>query len=123
MTSRSDSGQAHPVVGITGVRQTGMTTLARMIASRWSDPAHFFDLEDPADLARLQDPMLALREREGLIVIDEIQRIPDLSPTLRVLADRNRSPAGFLAQAVCRLGVEPEECFSGRPTPARNWTF
>lgn len=88
----------HPVVGITGARQVGKTTLARMIASgpSGSGPVHFFDLEDPADLARLQDPMLALRELDGLVIIDEIQRAPDLFATLRVLADRADRRAGFL---------------------------
>ena len=55
-----------------------------------------FDLEDPTDIARLEDPMLALRARSGLIVLDEIQRRPNLFPVLRVLADRRPVSARFL---------------------------
>ena len=85
-----------PVVAILGARQVGKTTLARRIARSWPGRATFFDLEDPADLARLHDPMLALSPRRGLVVLDEVQRRPDLFPALRVLADRPRRPARFL---------------------------
>ncbi|HZF11998.1 MAG TPA: ATP-binding protein [Thermoanaerobaculia bacterium] len=85
-----------PVVGILGARQVGKTTLARELAARRPDPTTFFDLEDPADLARLGEPMLALRDLRGLVVIDEVQRRPDLYPVLRVLADRPERPARFL---------------------------
>ena len=88
--------RASPVVAILGARQVGKTTLARRIARSWPGGATFFDLEDPADLARLHDPMLALSPRRGLIVLDEIQRRPGLFPALRVLADRPRRPAHFL---------------------------
>ncbi|NOX55424.1 MAG: AAA family ATPase, partial [Planctomycetes bacterium] len=80
--------RAYPVVAIVGARQVGKTTLADQIASKWSGPVHRFDLEDPRDLARLADPMLALADLKGLIVLDEIQRLPELFPVLRVLADR-----------------------------------
>ena len=76
-----------PVVGLLGARQVGKTTLARDFAARRDAPAAFFDLEDPADLARLAEPMVALRPTRGLVVIDEVQRRPDLFPALRVLAD------------------------------------
>jgi len=85
-----------PVVAITGARQVGKTTLARQIAQRWKTPAAFFDLEDPQDLARLADPMLVLGDLRGLVIVDEIQRRPELFPALRVLADRPRTPARFL---------------------------
>lgn len=85
-----------PVVGIIGARQVGKTTLARQIAEGESGQVSFFDLENPADLARLADPMLAIKDLEGLVVIDEIQRAPDLFPVLRVLADRPNSRARFL---------------------------
>ena len=85
-----------PVVAILGARQVGKTTLAHAVARRWPKPVRFFDLEDPAELALLQDPMLALRDRKGLIVLDEVQRRPDLFPVLRVLADRPTRPARFL---------------------------
>ncbi|NIM97719.1 MAG: AAA family ATPase, partial [candidate division Zixibacteria bacterium] len=78
----------HPVVGIVGARQVGKTTLARMLIRRRRGLATFFDMENPEDLAKLRDPMLALKELKGLVVIDEIQRVPDLFTTLRVLVDR-----------------------------------
>jgi uncharacterized protein len=86
----------HRVVGILGARQVGKTTLARMLAETWPGAAFTFDLENPEDLARLTDPMLALKSLAGLMIIDEIQRLPDLFPVLRVLADRPDCPARFL---------------------------
>jgi predicted AAA+ superfamily ATPase len=80
-----------PVVGLLGARQVGKTTLARDFAASRAEPVTFFDLEDPADLARLSEPDLALRELTGLVVIDEVQRRPELFPILRVLADRELS--------------------------------
>jgi uncharacterized protein len=88
--------RAHTVVGILGPRQVGKTTLAREVMSRRAGATTLFDLEDPADLARLADARLALEPLRGLVVIDEIQRRPDLFPLLRVLADRPRHSARFL---------------------------
>jgi predicted AAA+ superfamily ATPase len=78
----------HPVVAIIGARQFGKTTLARLVAGRSSRPVSYFDLENPADLARLADPLLAMEDLEGLVVLDEVQRQPGLFTVLRVLADR-----------------------------------
>ena len=85
-----------PVVALVGPRQAGKTTLARMLAASWGGVVHSFDLESPADLARLANPELALRPLEGLVILDEVQRRPDLFPLLRVLADRPGWPARFL---------------------------
>lgn len=74
----------------------GKTTLARQVLADWPGPSHYFDLEDPDDLARLADPKLMLGSLSGLVVIDEIQRRPDLFPLLRVLADHPDMPARFL---------------------------
>lgn len=82
------------VTVLTGPRQCGKTTLARELLSE--DSANYFDLEDPVSLARLEQPMTALGPLRGLVVIDEIQRRPDLFPALRVLADRRGRPAHFL---------------------------
>lgn len=82
------------VVVLTGPRQCGKTTLARELLSE--DSLNYFDLEDPASLARLDEPMIGLQELKGLVVIDEVQRRPDLFPILRVLADRKGVPARFL---------------------------
>lgn len=82
------------VVALLGPRQCGKTTLARQFVSPRS--LNYFDLEDPRSVARLSEPDTALRPLKKLIVIDEIQRRPDLFPLLRVLADRSPLPARFL---------------------------
>ena len=81
-------------VAILGPRQCGKTTLARHFVS--PDSLNYFDLEEPQSLARLAEPATTLRPLKGLVVIDEIQRRPDLFPLLRVLADRSPIPARFL---------------------------
>ena len=86
----------NPVVALLGARQVGKTTLARQLAQRRRGPTHFFDLESTADVARLADPLLALSPLKGLVVLDEVQRRPELFPSLRVLADRRPRPARFL---------------------------
>jgi predicted AAA+ superfamily ATPase len=83
-----------PIVVLSGPRQCGKTTLAREFLCPGS--VNYFDLEDPASLARLDEPMTALAPLEGLVVIDEVQRRPDLFPVLRVLADRRPAIARFL---------------------------
>ncbi|MBA3029406.1 MAG: ATP-binding protein [Desulfobacteraceae bacterium] len=82
------------VVVLAGPRQCGKTTLARELLDEES--VNYFDLEDPSNLARLDEPMTALRPLKGLVVIDEVQRRPDLFPVLRVLSDRKDPPARFL---------------------------
>lgn len=86
--------QGSRVVVLSGPRQCGKTTLARELLSEES--INYFDLEDPASLARLDEPMTALRSLKGLVVVDEVQRRPDLFPVLRVLADRKGTPSRFL---------------------------
>jgi len=85
-----------PVVALLGARQIGKTTLAGLVAQQYRKPIHRFDLENPIDLARLDDPMLALADLRGLVILDEVQRRPNLFPVLRVLADRKPKPARFL---------------------------
>jgi predicted AAA+ superfamily ATPase len=82
------------VVALIGPRQSGKTTMARQFVT--PESLNYFDLEDPVSLARLDEPMTALRDLRGLVVIDEVQRRPDLFPVLRVLVDRQPSPARFL---------------------------
>lgn len=82
------------VVVLAGPRQCGKTTLARTLLSENS--VNYFDLEDPASLSRLDEPMTSLEPLKGLVVIDEVQRRPELFPVLRVLADRKGSAARFL---------------------------
>jgi predicted AAA+ superfamily ATPase len=82
------------VVALVGPRQSGKTTLARQIVP--PDSLNYFDLEDLASLSRLEEPMTALQNLRGIVVIDEIQRRHDLFPVLRVLCDRDPLPARFL---------------------------
>jgi predicted AAA+ superfamily ATPase len=102
------------VVVLTGPRQSGKTTLARQLLSETS--VNYFDLEDPADLERLTEPMTALRPLKGLVVIDEVQRRPDLFPILRVLADRREASARFLilGSASGDLSRQTSESLAGR---------
>ena len=82
------------IVALLGPRQSGKTTLARQFVA--ANSLNYFDLEDPLSLARLSEPATSLRPLTGLVVIDEVQRRPDLFPLLRVLADRKPLPARFL---------------------------
>ncbi|MBW2706283.1 MAG: ATP-binding protein [Deltaproteobacteria bacterium] len=84
----------HSIVALLGPRQCGKTTLARMIEEQ--EPCTYFDLENPVDTRRLSAPMSVLEKLSGLVVIDEVQRRPDLFELLRVLVDRPQNPARFL---------------------------
>ena len=90
----------HPVVALLGPRQCGKTTLAKQYISEFIagelPPSNYFDLERPSDLIRLTNPELVLSSLSGLVVIDEIQRIPELFPLLRVLADEVSVKRHFL---------------------------
>lgn len=103
-----------PVVAMLGPRQCGKTTLARQLVSVQS--ANYFDLEDPISLARLDQPLTALGELRGTVVIDEVQRRPELFPLLRVLADRPDQPARFLilGSASPALLRQSSESLAGR---------
>ena len=87
--------QRSVITAILGPRQCGKTTICRMVGQNHN--AVFYDLEDPVTLQVLsQSPMQALSVHEGLVILDEIQRMPELFPLLRVLADRNNSTARFI---------------------------
>ncbi|MCS5691291.1 ATP-binding protein [Cyanobium sp. FGCU-6] len=103
-----------PVVAVLGPRQCGKTTLARQLVPAAS--ANYFDLEDPISLARLDQPLTALGELRGTVVIDEVQRRPELFPLLRVLADRADQPARFLilGSASPALLRQSSESLAGR---------
>lgn len=102
------------VTALIGPRQCGKTTLARQFVP--PESLNYFDLEDPVSLARLDEPMTALTGLTGLIVIDEIQRRPELFPVLRVLADRNPLSARFLilGSAAPELLRQSSESLAGR---------
>ena len=85
-----------PVVAILGARQVGKTTLSKELQKAWAKDFHAFDLERQADVGRLADPELALAPLRGLVVLDEIQRLPNLFAELRVLADRRPIRTRFL---------------------------
>jgi uncharacterized protein len=109
-----DASRRSPVVALLGPRQCGKTTLARQLVSAES-PA-YFDLENPRDLQRLAEPMSALENLRGLVVIDEVQRRPDIFPVLRVLADRRRAPARFVVLGSASPGLlrQSTESLAGR---------
>jgi predicted AAA+ superfamily ATPase len=102
-------------VGLSGPRQCGKSTLARELAGS-AGVSSYFDLEDPTALARLGDPKLALAPLRGLVVIDEVQRLPELFPLLRVLLDRRPLPARFLllGSAAPELMRGASESLAGR---------
>lgn len=85
-----------PVVAILGARQVGKTTLARAVAAKRRGPSLTFDLENDHDRASLADPLRVLSPLRGLVVLDEVQHLPEVFRTLRVLADRPERPARFL---------------------------
>jgi predicted AAA+ superfamily ATPase len=88
------SFQIHPITALLGPRQCGKTTLARLLAEQ--EPSTFFDLENPVDIQRLSAPMQALKDFSGLVIIDEVQRKPELFELLRVLVDRSSQNTRFL---------------------------
>ncbi|HEX4512406.1 MAG TPA: ATP-binding protein, partial [Polyangiaceae bacterium] len=107
--------RSSPVVALVGPRQSGKTTLATAIMAGRAHPTRF-DLESPRDLERLGDPLLALESLRGLVVLDEIQRVPELFKVLRVLVDRPRTPARFLVlgSATPDLLRQSSETLAGR---------
>jgi predicted AAA+ superfamily ATPase len=99
-----------PVTAILGPRQCGKTTLARTLAADY-----YFDLENPQDIARLEQPQLALEDLTGLIVIDEIQRLPDLFPLLRYLVDQEKNRKFVILGSASRdLIRQSSESLAGR---------
>jgi predicted AAA+ superfamily ATPase len=117
LESIKEAFRTSPIVAILGPRQCGKTTLARQyFAANQGLPEHYFDLENPLDLERLQDPLLALEQLTGLIVIDEIQRLPGLFPVLRVLVDQQDYQKQFLilGSASRELIQQSSESLAGR---------
>jgi predicted AAA+ superfamily ATPase len=88
------SFQIHPITALLGPRQCGKTTMAQLIAEQ--EPAAMFDLENPVDIQRLSAPLQALKDLSGLVIIDEVQRKPELFELLRVLVDRPNQNTRFL---------------------------
>lgn len=105
----------HPVVVLLGARQVGKTTLAHEVARTFRSST-FYDAEQRVDHALLGQPDLAFRDKRGLVVVDEVQLVPDILPTIRVLADRARKPARFLllGSASPELAHSAAETLAGR---------
>lgn len=104
----------HSVCGLLGPRQVGKTTLAEQYAQKY-EKVHFIDLENPVDVARLENPMLTLSDIDAdLIVIDEIQRKPELFPVLRVLVDQKPRKFLILGSASRDLLRQSSETLAGR---------
>lgn len=106
--------RVHPACALLGPRQCGKTTLAQQFAETWTNEVHHFDLENPEDLIALQEPMRVLERLEGLIIIDEIQRLPDVFPVLRVLIDRRKNHYLLLGSASRDLIRQSSESLAGR---------
>jgi predicted AAA+ superfamily ATPase len=103
-----------PVTALLGPRQCGKTTLAQVFAK--GRKATYFDLESQPDLRRLQNPELVLGDLKGLVVLDEIQVLPELFNALRVLADRTDNPCRFLilGSASPQIVKDVSESLAGR---------
>lgn len=112
-----ESLRQFPVVGLIGSRQTGKTTLAKAIAAKRPDKAIYLDLERPSDLTALSDAELYLEHHsQRLVIVDEIQRRPDLFPLLRALVDADPRPGRFLilGSASPTLKRQSAESLAGR---------
>lgn len=105
----------NPVVALLGPRQCGKTTMAKQFHQAFDGIVHYFDLENPIHLAQLESPMLALEDLTGLIVIDEIQRRPNLFPPLRVLIDQHKNRRFLILGSASRdLIQQSSETLAGR---------
>nr|WP_203415360.1 ATP-binding protein [Candidatus Scalindua japonica] len=108
--------KSNPVVALLGPRQCGKTTLAHQFSTKLtSSRILFFDCEDHRDLARLDNPMMTLEPHKGIVIIDEIQRRPELFPTLRVLVDRYQEKRFLILGSASRdLIAQSSETLAGR---------
>ncbi len=106
----NDALAENPAVALLGPRQCGKSTLAKLLPAD-----HSFDLENPRDLVRLENPQLTLERSSGLIVIDEVQRKPDLFPLLRYLIDNDSNKTFLLLGSASRdLVASSSESLAGR---------
>lgn len=114
LTQLDTATHRSPITAILGPRQSGKTTLARMFTA--DKPVSYFDLDSIPDQRRLQNPELVLGSLEGLVVLDEIQKVPALFGTLRVLVDRpeNRARYIILGSASPYIIRDASESLAGR---------
>lgn len=113
--------QRFPAVAILGPRQVGKTTLAKEIAKKWNKPSVYLDLEKPSDQAKLRDPELYFEQQgDNLLIIDEIQRLPQLFQVLRGIIDERRAAGKMhgqfllLGSASLDLAQGSSESLAGR---------
>ncbi len=105
----------NPIVAILGPRQCGKTTLSHQFSRLLVSQVTAFDLDDPRNVQRLKDPLLALEGLKGLVIIDEIQKLPDLFPVLRVLSDRSKKTKYLILGSASRdLIRQSSESLAGR---------
>ena len=112
-----ESLKAFPVVGLIGPRQAGKTTLAKMILEKLETKPIYLDLELSSDLNKLRDPEMYFRTyQDRLLIIDEVQRMPELFPLIRAIIDQNRSAGRFLilGSASPALVRQASETLAGR---------
>lgn len=106
-----------PAVAIVGPRQVGKTSLAKHISSLWERPTVYLDLENPADFNKFSDPQLFLEPlKDYTVILDEVQRVPQLFPLLRGLIDSHRVTGRFilLGSASPELIRDTSESLAGR---------
>ncbi len=106
-----------PAIGIIGPRQVGKTTLAKEIINKTDKESVYLDLENPRDIAKLDDPVLYFEDNQDkCIILDEIQTMPQLFPLLRSMIDGNRLPGRFilLGSASPDLIRDSSESLAGR---------
>ncbi len=105
----------NPIVAILGPRQCGKTTLSHQFSRLLPSEVTTFDVENPRDVERLKDPLLALEDVKGLVIIDEIQRLANLFPVLRVLSDRSKKAKYLILGSASRdLIKQSSESLAGR---------
>lgn len=106
--------ETFPVIALLGARQCGKSTLAKQYQKKSLENTNYFDLESDRDLGRLQEAQLSLEKLSGLIIIDEIQRRPNLFPTLRYLVDNTMQKYLILGSASRDLIQQSSETLAGR---------
>jgi predicted AAA+ superfamily ATPase len=108
--------KTHPIVAILGPRQCGKTTLAHLYIEKekLNNSVHIFDLEDPEDLAILENPKTTLESLKDLIVLDEIQRLPEIFPLLRILSDKTKQKFLILGNASRDIIKQSSETLAGQ---------
>lgn len=105
-----------PVVLINGARQSGKSTLAQFLSS-FGFQGTYLTLDDPTVMASIQtDPYAFLSSREGPLILDEVQRAPEIFPAIKLLIDRNRKPGQYLLTGSANILSIPKisESLAGR---------